>query len=50
VKYPQLLQTIVDHATFASVEARRAFLGGNALRHWGFATPTFGEIGDGGSP
>ena len=34
LKYPQLLQSIVDHATFFSEEGKRLYLGGNALRHW----------------
>jgi predicted TIM-barrel fold metal-dependent hydrolase len=33
-KYPQLLQAIVDHATFFSEDDRRRYLGGNAVRHW----------------
>jgi hypothetical protein len=33
-KYPQLLQAIVDHATFLSPEDRRRYLGENAVRHW----------------
>ena len=32
-KYPQLLQAIVDHATFSD-EDRRRYLGENAVRHW----------------
>lgn len=36
-KYPQLLQAIVDHATFFSVDDRRSYLGENALRHWGLS-------------
>jgi predicted TIM-barrel fold metal-dependent hydrolase len=34
VKYPQLLQTVVDNATFFGEEELRSFVGGNALRHW----------------
>lgn len=34
VKYPQLLQSIVDHATFMGEDEKRLYLGGNALRHW----------------
>jgi predicted TIM-barrel fold metal-dependent hydrolase len=34
VKYPQLLQAIVDHASFLSEGGKRLYLGGNALRHW----------------
>ena len=37
VKYPQLLQAIVDHASFPSEEAKRLYLGGNAKRHWGLS-------------
>jgi predicted TIM-barrel fold metal-dependent hydrolase len=33
VKYPQLLQAIVDHAQLSD-EKKRKYLGGNALRHW----------------
>jgi predicted TIM-barrel fold metal-dependent hydrolase len=33
-KYPQLLQAIVDHATFFSGDDLRRYLGGNAVRHW----------------
>jgi hypothetical protein len=36
-KYPQLLESIVDHAAFFSVEGRRGYLGENALRHWGLS-------------
>jgi hypothetical protein len=32
--YPQLLQTVVDHATFLSAEDRRRYLGENAVRDW----------------
>ncbi len=39
VKYPQLLQAIVDHAHFLGDDAKRLYLGGNALRHWGLAAP-----------
>jgi predicted TIM-barrel fold metal-dependent hydrolase len=35
VKYPQLLQTIVDNATFFGDDELRRYVGGNALRHWG---------------
>jgi predicted TIM-barrel fold metal-dependent hydrolase len=35
VKYPQLLEAIVTHATFFSDDEKRLYLGGNALRHWG---------------
>jgi hypothetical protein len=35
LKYPQLLQAIADHAAFFSEEARRLYLGANAMRHWG---------------
>ncbi len=35
VKYPQLLQSIVDHATFMTDEDRRLYLAGSAMRHWG---------------
>jgi Amidohydrolase len=34
VKYPQLLQAVADHASFPSEEARRLYLGANAIRHW----------------
>jgi Amidohydrolase len=34
LKYPQLLQSIVDHATFLSDEAKGLYLGQNAIRHW----------------
>jgi predicted TIM-barrel fold metal-dependent hydrolase len=34
VKYPQLLQAVVDHGSFPSEEARRLYLGANAIRHW----------------
>ena len=34
LKYPQLLQSIVDHASFFSEEDKRRYLGENALRHW----------------
>jgi predicted TIM-barrel fold metal-dependent hydrolase len=39
VKYPQLLQAIVDHASFPTDDARHLYLGGNALRHWGLEVP-----------
>jgi predicted TIM-barrel fold metal-dependent hydrolase len=35
VKYPQLLQAVVEHGSFFSEEEKRLYLGGNALRHWG---------------
>jgi hypothetical protein len=34
VKYPQLLEAVVAHTDFFSEGARRAYLGGNASRHW----------------
>ena len=34
LKYPQLLQAVADHGSFASEEAKRLYLGGNAIRHW----------------
>jgi predicted TIM-barrel fold metal-dependent hydrolase len=34
LKYPQLLQAVVDHGSFPSAEAKRLYLGGNAVRHW----------------
>jgi len=34
LKYPQLLQAIVDHTPFFTDEARRLYLGGNAFRCW----------------
>ena len=33
-KYPQLLLAVADHGSFPSAEARRLYLGGNAIRHW----------------
>jgi predicted TIM-barrel fold metal-dependent hydrolase len=33
-KYPQLLQAVVDHGSFPSEDARRLYLGANAIRHW----------------
>jgi predicted TIM-barrel fold metal-dependent hydrolase len=40
VKYPQLLEAIVSHATFFSDEEKQLYLGGNALRHWGLEVLT----------
>jgi Amidohydrolase len=34
VKYPQLLQAIVNHANFLNEDAKRLYLGANAMRHW----------------
>ena len=34
LNYPQLLQAVVDHGSFPSAEAKRLYLGGNAVRHW----------------
>jgi hypothetical protein len=34
LKYPQLLQAIVDHGSFFSEGTRRLYLGENAIRHW----------------
>jgi predicted TIM-barrel fold metal-dependent hydrolase len=39
VKYPLMLQAIVDHATFFSAEQRAGFVGGNAVRHWRLTLP-----------
>ena len=36
LKYPQLLQGIIDHATFLSEDTKRLYLGENAIRHWNF--------------
>jgi len=34
LKYPQLLQAVADHGSFPSEDAKRRYLGGNAIRHW----------------
>lgn len=34
VMYPQLLQAVVDHASFLSDEDKWLYLGANAMRHW----------------
>ena len=34
VKYPQLLESILAHAGFFTEAGKRAYLGGNAIRHW----------------
>lgn len=48
LKYPQLLQTIVDNATFMTDESKRLYLGGNALRHWRLAPPVRESIKEAG--
>jgi hypothetical protein len=43
VKYPQLLEAIVVHATFLSEQDKRLYLGANAIRHWRLRAPA--EVG-----
>lgn len=44
LKYPQLLQAIVDHADFLTAETRKLYLGENAVRHWRLpSTPSGGS-------